>query len=146
MESEPKATRRELLVIGAAVSVLPLCSAACGADTQPQGRFEVGTIPGLPEGGTLSSAEAEVFVGRDAGGLFAFSQICTHVECVVNPPNALGIIECPCHFSHYNRFGEIQPGSLGRRDLTHYVVTVQNGRIIVDTTQTTTTEARTPVS
>jgi Rieske Fe-S protein len=57
----------------------------------PPDDFPIGTLTLL--------TNAPVFIGRDEGGLFALSAVCTHLGCTV-AQNGQGLI-CPCHGSRF---------------------------------------------
>lgn len=56
--------------------------------------------------------DGPAFIGRDAGGLFALSAVCTHLGCTV----ALSGDElaCPCHASRYSTDGANLSGPASR--------------------------------
>lgn len=62
----------------------------------------LGTTSQVPVGGGMIFADAKVVVTQPAAGTFkAFSSTCTHQGCQVNQVTG-GLIECPCHGSHYS--------------------------------------------
>lgn len=107
-------SRRALLAASGAAGVLTL--AACGSDggtppsggtTTPGGTAGNGVIASLadiPVGGaitaTTSSGEAILLTQPTEGEVHAFSSVCTHQGCAVEPGD--GELECPCHGSRYD--------------------------------------------
>lgn len=62
---------------------------------------------------------------------------CVHLGCTVPPPSAAnnGNIQCPCHGSIYNgKTGDLIRGP-ATRPLDYFKMTVENGNVIVDTSQ-----------
>jgi Rieske Fe-S protein len=85
-----------------------------------------------------------LIVGRDAAGLFAFTALCTHSACTVEPPAATtGAIRCACHGSEYDGNGVVTRGP-ARENLDHFLVRVCDDRVRVDTAVVVATNARTP--
>ncbi len=71
-----------------------------------------------------------LIVGRDAGGLYAFSALCTHQSCTVTPASD-GTSNCACHGSTFDAVGRVMRGPASE-DLDHYLVSVCAGRVRVD--------------
>jgi Rieske Fe-S protein len=72
----------------------------------------------------------ELFMVRDARGLYAVSALCTHQGCVVNHVGDL--FECPCHDARYTLEGERISGP-ARFPLEHFRVCVDaQGKAFVD--------------
>lgn len=88
------------------------------------GVFAVGTVadyaaPGLYRVGNLAS---NVLIGRDAGGLYALSSLCTHMCCDLNGTQenmAIGVLDtnegvpvirCLCHGSEFAYDGSLVRG------------------------------------
>jgi cytochrome b6-f complex iron-sulfur subunit len=66
---------------------------------------------------------------------------CVHLGCRVPWCGSSQWFECPCHGSQYNRWGEYQFGP-APRGLDRFALTVQDGRVIVDTSKIVTGPAR----
>jgi Rieske Fe-S protein len=73
-----------------------------------------------------------LIVGRDAGGLYAFSATCTHQGCTLPTP-VRGTITCPCHGAQFDANGAVTRGP-ARTSLAHYSVTVCAGQAYIGTT------------
>ena len=65
-------------------------------------------------------------------GLIAMYQKCPHLGCRVPECKTSQWFECPCHGSQYNRVGE-KKGGPAPRGMDHFVLTVTNGDVVVDT-------------
>lgn len=108
-----------------------------GRDVGPVSMFGLGTW-------TLVTA-ARVIVARDGRGLFAFSALCTHSGCTVDPPNPTsGTSRCSCHGSEFDGNGVVTRAP-AREDLDHFVVAVCAGRVRVDSGRVVNPGTRTPV-
>lgn len=83
-------------------------------------------------------------IGRDSGGLFAYSASCTHTGCLLNAPDRRGVATCPCHGSVFDGSGSVVRGPASS-PLQHFLVTVQGGTVTVDPTMPVNANARTPV-
>jgi cytochrome b6-f complex iron-sulfur subunit len=128
-------TRRVFLkVIGAgagALSVggLPL---ACGGPAD--GPVDAGNVADLDEG-TLAKVEgAGVLVGRDAGGVYAMTAICTHLGCDMSTSSGEidgDTLTCNCHGSTYDLSGG-NTGGPASAPLKHWKVEIgDDGAITV---------------
>lgn len=58
-----------------------------------------GSPADFPVGELTPLADGPVFIGRDEGGLFALSAVCTHLGCTV-ARSGEGLA-CPCHGSRF---------------------------------------------
>ncbi|HEX2048525.1 MAG TPA: Rieske 2Fe-2S domain-containing protein [Acidimicrobiales bacterium] len=65
-------------------------------------------------------------------GVVALYQKCPHLGCRVPWCKTSQWFECPCHGSQYNRVGE-KKGGPAPRGMDHFVATVENGTVVVDT-------------
>jgi Rieske Fe-S protein len=87
-----------------------------------------------------------VVVGRDSGGLYAMSSICTHQGC---PTNIVGAatrpsLYCPCHASMFSATGAVVRGP-ARRALQHYELDVSSsGSLTVCVGSPVVSNTRTP--
>jgi cytochrome b6-f complex iron-sulfur subunit len=85
-------------------------------------------------------------VGRDAGGLYAMSSICTHQGC---PTNIVGgatqpTLYCPCHGSMFSATGAVVRGP-ARRALQHYELDVSSsGSLMICAGSPALSSTRTP--
>lgn len=119
--------RRRLLVLGGGV----LCAEALGCGSgasdpavlQPQ--IPAGSAAGVAAGTLRPIPGAAVAVGRDGGGIFALSLVCTHAGCDMsrNGSVSFGRIDCGCHGSIFDGQGNVLRGP-ANQPLPHLVVTV----------------------
>lgn len=71
-----------------------------------------------------------LFVGRDAGGLYALSAVCTHLGCIVR---AEGVgFACPCHGSRYDDDGRVVSGPAPRALSAVRIFHAANGYVYAD--------------
>jgi cytochrome b6-f complex iron-sulfur subunit len=75
--------------------------------------------------GALVSLGSGVVVGRDAGGLYAMSSVCTHQGCGMNIVGAAprASLHCPCHGSSFSATGAVTNGP-ARAPLIHFELQV----------------------
>jgi cytochrome b6-f complex iron-sulfur subunit len=78
----------------------------------PVRRFKIGQPDEFAVGSETRVDEANFFVFRDAGGIYAISGICTHLGCTVS--RTAGGFDCPCHGSRYGADGEVSRGPAPR--------------------------------
>ncbi len=148
--------RRFLQVIGGAAlaATLPACN---GSDPNASSSSSGGVVgvPGtgspkvadvLP--GTLVRGPGTTLVGRDDGGLYAMTSLCTHERCDLK---AYGIVSaeslvCDCHGSKYTLDGKRLSGP-APASLAHLKLTVNADKTIsVDPNVTVEASVRTPVA
>jgi Rieske Fe-S protein len=79
----------------------------------------------------LSSGVAyDLYVCRDAGGLYALTAICTHAGCTVS--HGATRFTCPCHGATFDLNGQ-NPTSPAHFPLDHFALCIDaNGNVIVD--------------
>jgi nitrite reductase/ring-hydroxylating ferredoxin subunit len=105
------------------------------------GEFDVGAVDDLPVGTVEAFADANIVILRDDDGFYAMAGVCTHRQCLVEPePTRL---VCPCHDSVFDLDGSPTAGP-ARGRLAHYLVTVADGRVVVDTREPVGSETREP--
>lgn len=91
-----------------------------------------GALAMFPRGTWRLVREIYVIVARDAGGLYAYSAVCTHQGCVLYEPDARGVTACTCHASSFDGDGAVLHGP-ATRPLQHFAVAVCAGEVYVDT-------------
>ena len=74
----------------------------------PSKRFRVTLPETLPAGEAFVPGSRPVTIFRDGEGVYAISNICTHLGCIVKP--APDGFTCPCHGSHFARDGSVTKG------------------------------------
>ena len=142
-------SRRELLVLGGGV----VCSRAIGCG----GSAPIVLDADIPAGKAASIAKntlqvvggKSVAIGRDGGGIYALSLVCTHEGCDI-PTSAGGaqvtfqLIHCGCHGSSFDGLGNvlIGPATLPLPHLevvadTTGALTIHGNKEVVATTRLT---------
>lgn len=71
-----------------------------------------GPLADFPQGGLTALAAGPAFIGRDEGGLFALSAICTHLGCTLGRSGEG--VACPCHGSRFAADGTNLAGPAAR--------------------------------
>ena len=84
-------------------------------------------------------------LGRDAGGLYAMTAVCTHQGCLVSVVGAAPqSLSCPCHGSTFSNTGAVTGGP-ARAPLQHFQVQVAaSGAVTVCDGVPVASNARTP--
>jgi len=100
------------------------------------GRWDVGAPEDYDDGELRLFEDVPVLVGNDADGFYAMSALCTHRACVIgddaNEVGPEGGILCACHDSIFSRNGQaLTPPAV--RDLPHYLLEMEDGRLVCDT-------------
>jgi Rieske Fe-S protein len=133
MSTEHRPGRRDIIRAGVAGGVaLVTFPLGCGPAAEvPRGPVAAGNAADVPAD-SLVRIGSTLFVGRDPGGLYAMSAICTHSGCLVSPPTTPGgNAVCPCHGSQFNRNGGVVQGP-APRSLQHYHVDIDaDGQITI---------------
>lgn len=95
----------------------------------PSKKFKVTLPEALAAGEAFVPPGRAVAIFRDGEGVYAISQICTHLGCVVKT-NAEGF-ECPCHGSKFHADGAVSRGP-APRPLPWLKVSVAGGAVTID--------------
>lgn len=91
------------------------------------GEFVPGTISHVQKG--------RFYLARlEDGGFLALWHRCTHLGCSVPWREDEGRFHCPCHSSIFNRQGEVISGP-APRPLDLFPIRVEDGQVVVDTSQ-----------
>ncbi len=72
-----------------------------------------------------------IVVNTRAGGVKAFSAICTHLGCVVDWKKEKGVIHSPCHEGLFNPVTGAVVGGPPPRPLPPYELTIKDGKVYV---------------
>lgn len=99
-----------------------------------RGLFTLGRLDAFPTDSAMHFRKARCILTRQATGLLALSDECTHQKCVVDYQPTRRVIVCPCHGSQFSLAGAVLTGPASR-PLDRFVVTEQAGEVIVDTRQ-----------
>ena len=88
---------------------------------------------------THMTPTTNIFICRDANGLYALDVRCTHLQCDTMPKNASDVRQgfiCPCHQSTFDANGD-HPTGLAPSPLPHYALCAEpSGALVVDPTTT----------
>ncbi|MEO8799085.1 MAG: Rieske (2Fe-2S) protein [Polyangiaceae bacterium] len=119
---------------------------ATTCDNPPAG-VDVGDVSSFAMGtwSLVGSSKNPFVVGQDAGGLFAYSAICTHQGCKIGKPSSTGKSVCPCHGAQFDGAGAVVKGP-ARSPLVHYAVALCGEHVYVDSSTTVDSSIRTPPS
>ncbi|NOY57314.1 MAG: ubiquinol-cytochrome c reductase iron-sulfur subunit [Calditrichaeota bacterium] len=105
-------------------------------------RFKIASVASLQPGSHIFNPEHRVFVFHETRGYFyAVSAVCTHLGCTVAwdsqgiTDHKEGIFLCPCHGSEFTKEGDVIRGP-ARRHLDRYHPSVEDGQLVVDTSET----------
>lgn len=91
----------------------------------PVGRFAPGSVTPFPE--------AEFYLARlEDGGFLALHRKCTHLGCSVPWRPDEQRFACPCHASAFDIRGAVL-NAPATRPLDLFAVTIEDGRVLVDT-------------
>ena len=141
----------KVLAVGAATSAgaLSACSGNnSGGQAEAFGDVTAGNISALLVGQVKAVSGAPVFVGRDAGGVYAMTTTCTHQGCdlATGVSSSQQAITCPCHNSVFSFNGDVETGPAST-PLEHFKVDIAtDGTITVHGGATVASSVRTAVS
>jgi Rieske Fe-S protein len=109
------------------------CGGPAGTDAfgQPQNDVSAGNASALAVGDLQAVSGDPVIIGRDSGGIYAMSSICTHAGCdmtqngIIRPQG----IFCGCHGSRFDSNGNPVSGP-APSPLPHLAVVVDSAGAI----------------
>ena len=137
-------TRRRLVRLGWITSVLIVVGGQLWlllklffAPTTPgegRGQFALGALDTFPVGSVKHFRKERCIIAHHPTGVLALSDECTHLKCTVDYLPERQVIFCPCHGAQFSTTGAVLAGP-APRPLDHFSITVQDGQIVVDTTQ-----------
>lgn len=116
------------------------CTGCGGGQTRatlPSGDVAAGNVSQLAVGALQAIPNQPIAIGRDAGGLYAMSAICTHAQCDMTVDGSISRSGafCSCHGSQFDANGAVEKGP-ARAALQHLAVSVDsNGNITVHPAQ-----------
>lgn len=130
--NDPTGRRRFLQVLTAAGAGVTL--GGCGGGEEPiHGDVAAGNVGDLAEGSLAAVSGHPVAIGRDAGGVYAMSLICTHEGCDMSTQGTVAAtgVSCSCHGSAFTAGGAVVKGP-ATSPLPHYeVVIASDGAITI---------------
>ncbi len=109
------------------------CGSSLGKLVGTEAQFPVGTW----------KLVGQLIIAQDTSGFFAFSAVCTHQGCLVNPPSKTGTTICYCHGSEFDGNGKVLVGP-ATTPLPHFALSVCNGNVYVNTGSHVAATTRTP--
>jgi cytochrome b6-f complex iron-sulfur subunit len=95
---------------------------------------DVGAVDTFGAGsGTVVSVNSKpvLVVNTKAGGLKAFSAICTHLGCIVAWDDKKGVIHCPCHEGIFNPTTGAVVSGPPPAPLAGYELAVKDGKVMI---------------
>ena len=95
------------------------------------GGEQVAKLSDIPVGGSISATldgKPIILAQPSTGKVVAFTAICTHQGCTVNPDGA--VLRCPCHASTYDAFTGKNTGGPAQGPLAAIPVTVSGGAVL----------------
>ena len=134
-------SRRRVVGLAGAATVGAVALSACGSGqdedaeaspSAPSTPTDVAAVEDVPVGSGVKVDKngVQAVVAQPTKGTFtAYSPVCPHQGCMVNPANKRFV--CPCHSSAFNMSTGDVEGGPATTGLTAYPVTVENGRVIV---------------
>jgi len=122
---------------GADLTTAPGCNTAAPLDAGPASAIPLNGATHFTDGSTY-----DLFVCRDAGGLFTVDATCTHAGCEVR--FSAGRFRCPCHGASFDFQGQ-NPQAPAPTPLANYAVCVDgSGKVLVDYNTTVSPTTRAP--
>ena len=124
-------------VLSSAASTLADNSTSSGGATSASpgsSDKQIAKLSDIPVGGSISATldgKPIILAQPSTGKVVAFTAICTHQGCTVNPDGA--VLRCPCHASTYDAFTGKDTGGPARSPLAAIPVTVSGGAVLAST-------------
>jgi nitrite reductase/ring-hydroxylating ferredoxin subunit len=144
MSDEPCRRRRFLEVVAQGGVLAGAAGLGIGCGGGLSGSYAAGNVSQLEVGQLVAVSGAPLAVGRDAGGVWAMSLVCTHEGC--DGSVEAGGVFCACHGSRFDVQGN-PPAGPARAPLQHYHVTVDaSGALTVNTDAPVPESVRTAVT
>jgi nitrite reductase/ring-hydroxylating ferredoxin subunit len=123
-----------LMVVGGQLWLLLKLFFAPTPPGEGRGRFALATLDTFPVGSVKHFRKARCIIAHHQTGVLALSDECTHMKCTVDYLPERQVIFCPCHSAQFSTTGAVLAGP-APRPLDRFATTVQDGQIVVDTTQ-----------
>jgi cytochrome b6-f complex iron-sulfur subunit len=127
--------RRFLAVVARGGAVAGAACLGIGCGSSLSGSYDGGNVSQLQVGDLAAISTGPLAVGRDAGGVYAMTLICTHAGCDMATDGHVSAagVSCDCHGSEFDVNGNRIAGP-AQAPLQHYQVTVDASRAItIDT-------------
>ncbi len=104
------------------------------ASSSEGGRTLVGEVSDFPlNSGTVVPVNDKpvIVVNTAAGGIKAYSAICTHLACIVYWHDQRQVIQCPCHDGRYNPLNGSVISGPPPRPLSPYELEIVEGQVYI---------------
>ena len=104
------------------------------AQSSQGGRTLVGAVTDFPvNSGQVVSVNDEpvIIVNTEAGGIEAYSAICTHLGCITYWHEQRTVIQCPCHDGRFNPLNGAVISGPPPRPLPTYDLEIVEGQVYV---------------
>lgn len=138
-------TAGSVVAVACAARALAGCSGKPGAASGP---IAAGNVKSVPVGTLEAVGGQPVILGRDSGGLYALTALCTHDQCDMTTDGKISPsgIFCSCHGSRFDPNGKVVAGP-ARAALAHYKVDLAaDGSITIQAGTVVDAATRTPVT
>jgi nitrite reductase/ring-hydroxylating ferredoxin subunit len=148
MSNDFKSRRRFLEVVAQSGVVAGAACLGVGCSSAVGGTHTGGSVAQLGVGELMVASSGPFALGRDSGGVYAMTLICTHRSCDMSVQGAVSSagVFCYCHGSEFDANGNPVAGPAGA-PLQHYQVTIDaSGTITINGDVPVAESARTPVS
>ncbi|HEY4122074.1 MAG TPA: Rieske (2Fe-2S) protein [Byssovorax sp.] len=142
--------RRRFLQVMATGTAATACAAlgvSCGA-SGPSGPIAAGNVSSVANPSLTAISGEEVALGRDDGGLYAMTLVCTHASCDMETQGSVSVsgVTCSCHGSRFDANGDVLVGP-ANAPLEHFEVTVDaSGAITINADSVVDASTRTQVT
>jgi cytochrome b6-f complex iron-sulfur subunit len=104
------------------------------------GIVRAGLVDDFPPGSVTPITGGKFYLSRlPDSGFLALYQRCTHLGCTVPWDQARNRFVCPCHSAEYDPTGEVLAPP-APRSLDLFTVIIENGEVLVDTSEAITRE------
>lgn len=140
-------SRRAVLRGGAASAVMMVVPLGCASSNQTPGPIPAGNVADVRVDSLQIVPGEHMFLGRDANGLYAMTQVCTHQGQLVSllTVGQLTVLHCYGHGSEFTVNGAVLTGP-ATRPLEHLRVDLAaDGSITIQGDQFVSADSRTPV-
>jgi len=145
--NESKSPRRHFLKVLGGVAGAAAGGALSGC-TLGNGGITNLVVSNVPMNSLQPVSGESIALGRDSGGIYAMSTICTHRGCDISQRGVISFsgVTCGCHGAQFDgNGGEISGPTRG--PLEHYRVTVDaTGKITIDPSTVVDSSTRAPVA
>jgi len=149
MPNAHSSRRRFLKVLAQGGALIGTASAGLGCGgTGGTGKLDAGNVKDLPAPTLRALPSASVAIGRDQGGIYAMTLICSHGGCDIASAGMVSTqgLVCACHHSAFDPNGGVIKGP-ATTPLEHFSVSLgPTGEITVDTDVTVDAATRVAVA